>query len=151
MPVLSSEIREFVNNQRLGYIATVCPDGTPNLSPKGTTIAWDDEHLAFADIHSPGTITNLLKNSSVEVNVVDIFTRKGFRFKGTAEVFSDGPVFEKIVSHYRSIGSKHHIQHIVLVKVERALPILSPAYDMGLTEGEVKERWVAYWNNIHSK
>jgi len=24
--------------QRLGFVASVCPDGTPNLSPKGTVI-----------------------------------------------------------------------------------------------------------------
>jgi predicted pyridoxine 5'-phosphate oxidase superfamily flavin-nucleotide-binding protein len=39
MEIMSKEIREFVNREKLGFIATVCPDGTPNLSPKGTTIA----------------------------------------------------------------------------------------------------------------
>ena len=76
MSVLTEEIREFVNKTKLGFVATVCPDGTPNLSPKGTTIAWDENHLAFADIHSPGTINNLLLNPSVEINVVDVFSRK---------------------------------------------------------------------------
>jgi predicted pyridoxine 5'-phosphate oxidase superfamily flavin-nucleotide-binding protein len=39
MGVLTTEIKEFVKKQKLGFIATVCPDGTPNLSPKGTTTA----------------------------------------------------------------------------------------------------------------
>jgi predicted pyridoxine 5'-phosphate oxidase superfamily flavin-nucleotide-binding protein len=60
MGILTQEIKEFVKQTKLGFVATVCPDGTPNLSPKGTTTVWDDDHLVFADIHSPGTVTNLL-------------------------------------------------------------------------------------------
>jgi hypothetical protein len=37
----------------LGFDATVCEDGSPNLSPKGTTYVWDDDHLFFADVRSP--------------------------------------------------------------------------------------------------
>ncbi len=35
MGILTTEIKEFVKKQKLGFVATVCPDGTPNLSPKG--------------------------------------------------------------------------------------------------------------------
>jgi hypothetical protein len=38
-------MRRLVLEQKLGLAATVCPDGTPNLSPKGTTTVWDDTHL----------------------------------------------------------------------------------------------------------
>ena len=151
MATLTTEIKEFVNKVKLGFVATVCPDGTPNLSPKGTTIAWDDEHLAFADIHSPGTIENLLNNPSVEINVVDIFTRKGYRFKGAAKIFSEGPIFEKVVSYFREADSKHTIKNIVLVEVLRVLPVISPAYDTGASEEEVKKRWLYYWNSIYPK
>ena len=60
----------------LGFVATVCPDGTPNLSPKGTTAVWDDDHLVFANIRSPGTLANLRQNANVELNVVDPFARR---------------------------------------------------------------------------
>lgn len=151
MDKLTPEIIAFVNKVKLGFIATVCPDGSPNLSPKGTTIAWDEDHLAFADIHSPGSVNNLLANPSIEINVVDIFTRKGFRFKGSAEILSGGPVFDEIISHYRSAGSKHSIQHIVYVKVHRILPIFSPAYDRDLSEDEIKKQWVDYWTAINNE
>jgi hypothetical protein len=45
---LNEEMRRVVEEQRLGYAATVCPDGTPNLSPKGTTAFWDADRLIFA-------------------------------------------------------------------------------------------------------
>jgi len=151
MAIISEEIREFVNTEKLGFIATVCPDGTPNLSPKGTTIAWDEDHLAFADIHSPGTVNNLKLNPSIEINIVDIFSRKGYRFKGSAQILSDGSLFNEILSYYRSAGSKHLINTIVFVKIDRIIPLLSPAYDTNLSEDEIRDRWIQYWNEVNSK
>ena len=52
MGVLTDDMKRVVREQRLGYIATVCPDGTPNLSPKATMKVWDDDHLVFADLAS---------------------------------------------------------------------------------------------------
>ena len=65
MGILTEDMQRVVNEQRLGYAATVCPDGTPNLSPKGTTTVWDDDHLVFADIRSPRTVANLRHNPAI--------------------------------------------------------------------------------------
>jgi predicted pyridoxine 5'-phosphate oxidase superfamily flavin-nucleotide-binding protein len=142
MGILTEEMQRVVDAE-LGFIATVCPDGTPNLSPKGTTAVWDDGHLVFADICSPGTVANLLQNSSIEINVVDQLVRKGYRFKGTGEVYTDGDVFERGVQFYEARGTvkaRERIHGIVIVTVERALPLISPAYDLGLTVKELAEQ-----------
>ena len=81
---LSPEMQRVVREQRLEFVATVTAEGRPNLSPKATTTLWDEEHLMFADLASPGTIENLATNPHVEINVVDPIPRKGYRFKGTA-------------------------------------------------------------------
>src|SRR5690349_16114003 len=94
-PILTPDMKRVVTEQRLGFVATVCRDGTPNLSPKGTTTVWDDEHLVFADIRSPRTVQNLSENAVAEVNVVDPIRRKGFRFKGRATLHRDGPAYER--------------------------------------------------------
>jgi len=128
-----------VREQRLGFIATMCADGTPNLSPKGTTKVWDDDHLVFADICSPGTIENLRSNPSIEINVVDPMVRKGYRFKGTARDFDAGDAFEYVMTslYDESVeNARARIHHVVLVLVERALPVVSPAYDGGASEAE---------------
>jgi predicted pyridoxine 5'-phosphate oxidase superfamily flavin-nucleotide-binding protein len=44
--VLTADMKRVVEEQRLGFVAAVCPDGTPNLSPKGTTAVWDDARCA---------------------------------------------------------------------------------------------------------
>ena len=151
MGLLTQEIKEFVKQAKLGFVATVCPDGTPNLSPKGTTTVWDNDHLVFADIHSPGTVTNLLVNPSIEINVVDVFTRKGYRFKGIGKVLSEGSLFDEVVTFYKNAGSTYIINHIVLVKVEQINPLLSPVYDTGVLENDVIKRWSDYWDSIYTK
>jgi len=151
MGILTSEIKEFVSKTKLGFVATVCSDGTPNLSPKGTTIAYDDDHLTFADIHSPGTIQNLLSNPAIEINIVDVFTRKGYRFKGAAKVYSEGEIFNTVISSYGDAAKKYKINNIVLVRVDRVIPITSPVYDTGISEEEVKDMYIDYWNSVHSK
>src|SRR6266702_817848 len=142
MGIITEDMRRVVEAE-LGFIATVCPDGSPNLSPKGTTAVWDDDHLVFADLRSPGTVNNLRANPSIEINVVDQLVRKGYRFKGTGAVYTDGDVFERGVQFYEARGTvkaRERIRGIVIVAVERALAVISPAYDIGLTEDELRER-----------
>jgi|SRR4030095_8207650 predicted pyridoxine 5'-phosphate oxidase superfamily flavin-nucleotide-binding protein len=152
--ILNDDMKRVVREQRLGFIATVCPDGTPNLSPKGTATVRDDDHLVFADIHSPRTIANLKSNPAIEINVVDWFTRKGYRFKGTADVIESGSVFDELVGFYENLGlsdAPRRIKTIVIVKVERAMQVVSPAYDADVTEDQVRARWEDYYAQIRPK
>lgn len=149
MGLLTVDMKRVVDEQRLGFVATVCPDGTANLSPKGTTAVWDDDHLVFANIRSPGTLANLRQNPSVEVNVVDPFLRKGYRFKGAASILEDGELYDKAIAFYRERGSRvSAIREVVLVRVHSAQPIDSPAYDFGLTEDEVRARWERHFQSL---
>lgn len=149
MATITSEIKEFVQKQKLCFVATVCPDGTPNLSPKGTTAVWDEDHLVFGDIRSPGTINNLLANPAIEINMVDVFTRKGYRFKGTATIISGGNLFEQVISFYGEMAQRYKIQRIVMVKVERVLPLWSPAYDIGYSEEDLLKMYKEYWFGMY--
>jgi predicted pyridoxine 5'-phosphate oxidase superfamily flavin-nucleotide-binding protein len=153
MGILTEDMKRVVREQQLGFVATVCPDGTPNLSPKGTTTVWDDDHLVFADIRSPGTTANLRLNPILEINVVDPIVRKGYRFKGMANVLTEGPLFDEIRMFYeqRNSNNRNRIRAIILVKVERALPLFSPAYDLGMTEEEVRNKWQQYYDLIHPR
>jgi hypothetical protein len=49
---------------------------------------------------------------------------------------------------YREMGLTMEIQAVVLIRVERALPVISPAYDRGDTEEQVKDRWRRYWRKL---
>jgi predicted pyridoxine 5'-phosphate oxidase superfamily flavin-nucleotide-binding protein len=141
--VLNQKMQQPVARHGLGFVATVCPDGTPNLSPKGTMAIWDDEHLVFLDLRSPGTVGNLAANPAMEINVVDPIVRKGYRFKGTAQVVGDGPLFERIIDFYRRERgtARERVRAAVLMRVDHAVPLISPIYDLETSEEEVAARW----------
>lgn len=151
MGILTEDMKRVVRENRLGFYATVCPDGTPNLSPKGSTIIYDDDHLAFVDLGSPGTLSNLERNPSIEISMVDLFVRKGYRFKGTATIVTGGSVFEEILNSYQGSAVQELISGVrsaVLVKIERALPLTSPGYLPGVTEGEMRGQWEQHWEQV---
>ena len=148
MPKLTDEMKQLVERQRLGFVATVCPDGTPNLSPKGTVCVLDDDHLIFADIRSPGTVHNLRTNPNLEINVVDHFVRKGYRFKGTAQVLDAGNDFTQYVNFFSNRGmvdAPSRIRAIVIVQVDEARPLISPGYDTIADEGSMRAYWTRYY------
>jgi uncharacterized protein len=145
MGILTDEMKRVVREQRLGYAATVCPDGTPNLSPKGTTTVWDDDHLVFADIRSPRTVSNLHENPAIELNVVDPIVRKGYRFTGRGRVHTAGEVYERglqVLEERGYAASPDRIRSIVVIEVSEAWELVSPVYADGASEREVAAVWL---------
>ena len=146
--MITEKIRKFVSQQKLGFVATVSPDRKPNLSPKGTISVLDKNTLVFANIRSPQTIENLEKNPSIEINIVDLFSRRGYRFKGIAKIISDGEEYNKIILSYRQNGIQTTIKSIVIVNVKQILEVTSPLYDVGYTEEELRIKWKKYYSSF---
>jgi hypothetical protein len=146
--MLTSDMKRIVQEQRLGFVATVGDDGTPNVSPKGTFVVVDDSTLAFCDLRSPNTVRNLRANPRIEVNVVDPFVRKGYRFAGTATVVARGDAaFEALAGHFAA-DLVRRLRAIVVITVTRALPLTSPAYDVGRTESELRRIFTARFREL---
>ena len=139
------EIKNFVNSQKLGYVATVSADGTPNLSPKGTISIIDNSRLVFANIRSPQTIENLEKNPAIEINVIDPFSRMGYRFKGIAKTISSGDDFKNILNYFEQKGIKSKISEIVIISVDTFSEVTSPSYDLGQTKDDLIKKWKQYY------
>lgn len=148
MSILTDDMKRVVRQQRLAFVATVCPDNSPNLSPKGTIAVWDDDHLVFANIRSPQTVANLRRNPAIEINVVDPMVRKGYRFKGTAAILEGCARYDEVTAFFAGRGVSNPIREVVVVTVEQALPVTSPAYDLGLSEPEIRARWERHFEAI---
>jgi predicted pyridoxine 5'-phosphate oxidase superfamily flavin-nucleotide-binding protein len=153
MAILTEDMKRVVREQRLGFYATTSEDGSPNLSPKGTTYVLDDDHLFFADIRSPQTVANIRRGSLVEVNVVDPFVRKGYRFKGPAVVHERGTsLCGECLERLREAGSTlvDRVSAIVVVEVREARSLVSPAYDDGtVTEADMVRMFQARFARLH--
>ena len=152
MGKLTEDMKRVVSEQKLGFVATVSEDGTPNLSPKGTFIVLDDNHIMFGEIRSPNTVKNLVNRPTMEVNFVDPFARKGFRAKGRATFVPRGtPEFDQLLPRFTQWGElTDKFNGIVKLRVERAAPVISPAYDTGAEEADLRDAWMAHFAGLHS-
>ena len=143
--MLSDEIQSFVNEWRLGHVATVGPDG-PNVSPKGTFQALDAGRIAFAELRSPNTLANLAEDPRVEVNMVDVFSRKGARFRGTASFHDKGSDFAAtFCPRWRAAFGAELMARAsgyVLIDVTSVKPLITPAYDVGATERQLRQDYL---------
>jgi uncharacterized protein len=146
--MLTPDMKRIIEEQLLGFVATTAPDGTPSVSPKATFFVVDDRTIAFGDIRSPGTIRNLRTNPRIEINFVDPFVRKGFRFAGTAIVAERGTdAFEALLGHYRG-ALRSRLRAIVAITVTRALPLVSPVYDDEAEEADVRRGWTTRFRKL---
>ena len=147
--MLTSDMKRIVAEYPLGFIATAAADGTPNVSPKGTFFVVDDTTIAFAEVRSPATVRNLQSNPRVEVNFVDPFVRKGYRFAGRARIVARGDsAFEAELAAFRQFDLVASIHAIVIITVTNARPIISPAYDRGRTEAELRRSWTRRFRQL---
>jgi predicted pyridoxine 5'-phosphate oxidase superfamily flavin-nucleotide-binding protein len=140
---LNADMKAIIRGTMLCFAATINADGSPNLSPKSTLAAYDDDHLLFANIASPGTVANLRRDPRIEINCIDIFARRGYRFTGHASVLSAGnAIYETLAAALKAEhGAAMPVHDAVLVRVHTARPILSPAYAYvpGTTEAGLRE------------
>ncbi len=147
--MLTSDMKRIVREQPLGYVATAAADGAPNVSPKGTFFVVDDATIAFAEIRSPATVRNLKANPRIEINFVDPFVRKGYRFAGTAKIIERGEGNFDDLLKLSGSSLAPRVRAIVLISVAKALPLVSPAYDDGTaTEDNIRRSWTARFRKL---
>lgn len=94
MAKLTQEMKDMVMTQQC-FHATVSPEGIPNIAPKRSTRVFDDETLIFNEGVGGTTWQNILSGSKVAVGVVNRDILDGYRFIGTPEVLTEGPVYDK--------------------------------------------------------
>ncbi|MCB1549739.1 MAG: pyridoxamine 5'-phosphate oxidase family protein [Hyphomicrobiaceae bacterium] len=146
--MLTPDMKRIIDEQRLGFVATCAADGTPNVSPKATFVVLDERTIAFGDLRSPGTLRNLKENPRIEVNFVDPFVRKGYRFAGRARIVPRGDeAFADLIGKF-SGPLADRMQALVVITLERVRPLISPGYDDGTTETELRRQWTARFRKL---
>ena len=91
---MDEKVVNLLKNQ-LWYLAT-CSEDEPNAVPVGFKKVADDGTLLIGDVFFKVTLKNLLANPNVSISACDHATSEGYQVKGTAEYFTEGPVFEEI-------------------------------------------------------
>jgi predicted pyridoxine 5'-phosphate oxidase superfamily flavin-nucleotide-binding protein len=117
MAKLTQEMKDLVAAQQC-FIATVNPDGTPNVAPKRSTRVLDDEHLVFNEVTGKRTWENVKNGSKVAIAVVDREKMKGFRFEGTPEAVTSGLLYDQAGEVMKKAGMPAP-KAVIKVKIEK--------------------------------
>jgi uncharacterized protein len=118
MAKLNQEMKDMVAAQQC-FIATVNPDGSPNVGPKRSTRVEDDEHLIFTEITGAQTWRNVQRGSRVAIAVVDREKMKGYRFSGNPEVITSGEIVEQAAAALQARGIMAPVKGVVRIKIDR--------------------------------
>ena len=132
----SEKVRELIHSAwDDGFpclVATMGPDG-PNVSPKGSLIVFDDNHLAYWERSKKKALENLHADDRVVVVYSNMHAQRDgrldsgvLRFFGRAELHESGPIHDAIFARLNHreqthVGADAGIG--VLIRVERAADV----------------------------
>lgn len=112
-------------------VGTVLPNGFAQVTPRGSTMVFDDEHIGLWERGSGSTAEHMTDGSRVTVyfrkpqlREEGVLPRGGIaRFYGTAKIYKSGPQYEEV---WRRLVQPEKDRdpdkkgYAVLVRIERA-------------------------------
>ena len=115
-------INDALTDRAPCLVGTASAEGMPDVSYRGSVLAFDADHLAFWERVKGETLRNIEENPRVVVFYRNGQTRKNWRFYGTARVLKDGETREQIMArvHPFEIGQDPERKgYAVLIRVDR--------------------------------
>ena len=134
MAKIPKALQEHINGAFPDYVllvGSVQPDGYAQMTPRGSTMVYDDEHLAIwergrgstnAAIHDGTKLSFFFRKR--DLREAGILPKGGIaRFYGTAKVHKSGQVYDEVwrrLIEPEKKGDPEKKGFAVLVKIERA-------------------------------
>ena len=107
MPTIPRGLHEHINTAfpaHVCLVATVLPNGFAQVTPRGSTMVYDDDHLALWERGKGSTTGNLHDKTKMTVFLrkpqlreAGVLPKGGIaRFYGTAEIHKSGAAYEEV-------------------------------------------------------
>lgn len=129
----SDTIKRLITNAWTdGYVCLLGTSGPhgPNISPKGSMMLFDDDHLAYWERSKKQALDNLQHDPRVVVVYSNMQAQRDgvlasgiLRFYGTAEMHESGPMHDAIFARLNEREATHVGADTgigVLIRIERA-------------------------------
>ncbi|HEY7364329.1 MAG TPA: pyridoxamine 5'-phosphate oxidase family protein [Methylomirabilota bacterium] len=144
MAIIPKALHEHINTAfpaNVCLVGTVLPNGFAQVSPRGSTMVFDDEHLALWERGRGSTNANLKDGTRITVFLRKPQLRESgllpkggvARFYGTAKLYKSGPVYEEIWTRLIQPEKERDPDKKgfgVLIQVERAEDLDGRALDL---------------------
>lgn len=105
---LTDEMVDLVNNARESgnpcIVASAAADGTPNCGYIGTVLALDDNSFVYRDRTGRTPLDHIEENPKVVLLFRHAEKETGWKFRCTASVHRQGPVYEDSINRLSQAG-----------------------------------------------
>ncbi len=148
--MITDAMRDLIRTFNAGSVATVNADNTPSVSTKATFVVVDATTIAFGNIRSPGTLANLRERPAIEICFTDVLARKALRVTGTAIITRKADAPAAVVAAFERDWADYlpRMSSFVVITVTAVEEILSPAYDIGANEADLRAQNLAKLNAL---
>jgi hypothetical protein len=142
--IIPTVLREHIDTAfpaHVCLVATVLPNGFAQVSPRGSTMVFDDRHLALWERGKGSTNAALTDGTKVTVffrkpalRESGLLPKGGIaRFYGTATLHRSGPVYDEVWARLiqpEKDRDPDRKGHAVLIEVERAEDLAGQPLDL---------------------
>ena len=122
MTAIPQELHDLLAGGHNVWVATVSPDGMPNVSIKGSGALLDDEDRYFADMFSHKTRGRTWSTTrGWPVGIHDPERKVAMQVKGHAELIDHGEVFDQVNEKLRAVSEQLHLppmKYVVRITVD---------------------------------
>ena len=141
---LTDEMCHLINNARANgnpcIMATASPEGLPNAGYRGSLMVFDDESLAYRERGQLSARRQLEQNPKVVVLFRDSRSEVGWKFRCTATLHAEGPVYHQVMDRLVALGYAADPRSegvAVVLRVDQVLTLFGEV----LQERESNLRW----------
>jgi len=137
MALIPKALQPHINGAFPAHVCLVgssLPDGYAQITPRGSVLVFDDEHLMIWERGRGSTNAHLQNGTKLTVYFQDFGLRESIlpiggiaRLYGTAEIHTSGPIFEQVWEKLippEKEWDRERKGFAVLVKVERVEDLL---------------------------
>jgi uncharacterized protein len=130
MTSLNPEMKETFSKIKVFPVATASRSGIPNVSLIAFVLLVSDDTIWLADNFMKKTIGNLIENPSAAISVWDPDSKKCFQIKGTVEIKTSGPEYEKMKKMVHDKKPELPAKSLVILKINEVYSCV-PGPDAG--------------------
>ncbi len=159
MAAIPKALQEHINTAYPAHVClvgTTLPDGYAQITPRGSTMVYDDEHFALWERGKGSTTGHLADGTKVTIyfrkpplRELGLLPRGGIaRFYGTARIYKSGPVYEEILETPDRAGEEKRSGQEGLRRADQGGagggPGRRAARDLSCTRAQSTGDWLLY-------
>jgi len=117
MVALSGEVKEIFTKTKVMPMATASKSGVPNVAPMASIQLAADDTIWIMDNYMVKTLENLKENPLVALYFYDQDSKRCFQIKGSAEIRTSGPEYEKFRDQMKAKNDKFPAKSLIIIKI----------------------------------